>query len=181
MALLVAGLAPIVGGLWGQRQADQRWRQITAHTAVPPVPPPPGTLSPDLFRPIDGLDFRLVVPVLGYSEVVREGIGLDVLSLGPGHYPRTAWPGQPGNVGVAAHNVYWLRFVDLRPGDEVRLEAPYGGFSYRVTGSRVVSPADAWVLDPAPDRQLTLTTCWPVWAGEFATRRLAVFASDQSR
>jgi sortase A len=175
--LLAAGLAPVVGGLWGQRQADARWQQIVAR---PPqaAETPAGGLPADVFRPVDGLDFRLTVPSLGYSEVVREGVGLDVLALGPGHYPKTAWPGQPGNVGVAAHNVYWLRFTELRPGDELRLEARYGGFRYRVTGSRVVAPADSWVLAPVPDRQLTLTTCWPVWAGQFATQRLAIFAAS---
>ena len=132
---------------------------------------------PDLARPVDGLDFRLTVPRVGYSAVVREGVGLDVLALGPGHYPRTAWPGQAGNVGVAAHNAYWLRFVELKPGDQLELQTRYGAFRYGVTDSRVVSPADGWVLEPAPDRQLTLTTCWPVWAGQFATQRLAIFAA----
>lgn len=176
LVLLACGLAPVLGGFWGQRQADQRWKQVIASS--PPSLRPEQTPTPDLVQPVDGLDFRLTVPRLGYSEVVREGVGLDVLALGPGHYPRTAWPGQPGNVGVAAHNVYWLRFVELTPDDELRLETRYGDFRYRVTGTRIVSPSDGWVLEPTPDRQLTLTTCWPVWAGQFATQRLAIFAGS---
>ena len=46
-----------------------------------------------------------------------------------------------------------------------------------MTGSRVITPDDASVLQPQPDRQLTMTTCWPLWAGQFANRRLAIFAS----
>jgi len=136
------------------------------------VPPPPA-----LARPLGGVDFRLRVPRLGYRALVREGVAPDVLFAGPGHYPETRWPGQPGNVGVAAHNVYWLRFDRLAPGDELILDTRYGSFRYRVTGSRVVDPADRSVLADTPGHRLTLTTCWPLWAGQLAPSRLAIFAA----
>ena len=173
--MLATALAPVVGGAWGQRQAQIRWAEIARA-----APAGGGEASAgDLLRPVDGLDFKLVVPRLGYSEVVREGVGLEVLSVGPGHYPESAWPGQRGDVGLAAHNVYWLRFGELVAGDSIVLETRYGPFRYRVTGSRIVSPGDTWVLRPEGGRQLTLTTCWPLWAGEFAIRRLAVFARQE--
>jgi sortase A len=78
---------------------------------------------------------------------------------------------------VAAHNVYWLRFDQLRPGDEVALDTRYGTFHYHVTGTRVVGPGDPSVLATAPGRRLVLTTCWPLWAGQLAPERLAVLAS----
>jgi LPXTG-site transpeptidase (sortase) family protein len=78
---------------------------------------------------------------------------------------------------VAAHNVYWLRFGQLRPGDAIAVDTRYGTFHYLVTSTRVVSPSDWSVLAPATGRSLTLTTCWPLWAGQLATQRLAVFAS----
>ena len=35
-------------------------------------------------------------------------------------------------------------------------------WTYRLTMSPRIIPVDAtWVLDPTPDRELTLTTCWP--------------------
>jgi sortase A len=80
-------------------------------------------------------------------------------------------------VAVAAHNVYWIQFDQLRPDDRLVLDTRYGTFEYKVTGTRIVTPDDTSVLQPRPDRQLTMTTCWPLWAGEFANRRLAVFAS----
>jgi LPXTG-site transpeptidase (sortase) family protein len=175
-ALLSVAVAPIAAGLWGQREAQQRWDQILVTSLVDGPDGP----TAELFQPVDGLDFRMRVPRLGYSEVVREGASLGMLALGPGHYPQTAWPGQPGEVGLAAHNVYGLHFDDLQRGDEIVLEARYGLFRYRVTGSQVVSPGDGRVIDPAPGRRLTLTSGWPLWAGPFATQRLAIFAEEET-
>jgi len=172
---LVAGLAPIVAGALAQRDAQARWDSIVQPRSSG-SPGGSGRTAAGPFRPVDGLDFRLSVPRLGYSAVVREGVGVDVLALGPGRYPDSVWPGQRGDVGLAAHNVYWPRFGQLVAGDAIVLETLYGSFRYLVTGSRIVSPSDGWVLRPEADRQLTLTTCWPLWAGEFAMRRLAIFA-----
>src|ERR1700730_16417894 len=153
-----------------ERSDEARWAQLLAGGQ--------GWGDPAaLARPVDGIDFRLQVPKLGYTAIVREGVGLDVLAAGPGHYPTSAWPGHQGNVGVAAHNVNWIQFSELKPGDDLVLQTRYGTFRYRMTGSRIVTPDDTTVLHSQPDRQLTLTTCWPLWAGQFATRRLVVFAS----
>jgi len=64
-------------------------------------------------------------------------------------------------------------------GDEVDLETRYGTFRYAVTGTRVVQPDDRTIVVQGPGRHLTLTTCWPTWAGAFATRRFIIF-TDQT-
>jgi sortase A len=116
---------------------------------------------------------------LGYFAAVKEGITGSVLYASPGHYPTTPWPGDPGTVGVAAHNVYWINFPQLAPGDEIDIETRYGTFKYHVTGSTIVNPNNRSVLIPdAPGYHLTLTTCWPLWAGAFATQRYVIF-TDQ--
>ena len=176
LVLILAGLAMIF--YWGsdfvaaglrERGDLARWQQLLAEGAG-------SSGAAALAHPVDGIDFQLQVPKLGYTAVVREGVGLNVLATGPGRYPTTTWPGQPGLVGVAAHNVFWIQFGDLKPGDDLVLQTRYGTYRYHMTGSRIVTPDDTSVLQPAQDRQLTLTTCWPLWAGEFATRRLAIFA-----
>ena len=144
----------------------------------PPPSAPPEVVKPNLMVPVDGVDFAIRVPRLGYYAAVKEGTDLNVLYSGPGHYSATPWPGQPGNVGVAAHNVYWIRFADLRAGDEVDLETRYGTFKYRVTGTRIVNPDDRTVLVQEPGRKMTLTTCWPLWAGSFATQRYVLFTEQ---
>jgi sortase A len=129
-------------------------------------------------QPVDGIAFDMTVPAIGYSATVREGVDLATLEYGPGHYPTTTWPGHSGIVGVAAHNVYWLRFAQLKPGDLIELRTTRGTFDYRLTGSEVTDPNDRGILVSSPEHRLVMTTCYPLWAGAFATQRLIFFASE---
>jgi sortase A len=175
--VLLAGFAyGMFDGVHHQQQLTDGWRRQLSQVPVPAVPPaqPPA----DLMQPVGGVDFAVRVPRLGYYAAVREGVDLTILYSGPGHYPGTPWPGQPGMVGVAAHNVYWIDFPQLGKGDEVDLETRYGNFRYAVTGTRIVRPDDRTILVQGGGRHLTLTTCWPTWAGSFATQRYVIF-TDQ--
>jgi len=190
LALRLTGLVSVLAGITllgvfamgtvtGIRQSKAvtaTWRQQLAVAPAPVVaelPPPP-----NLMQPVDGVDFALRVPKLAYFAAVREGVDSTILYSGPGHYGQTPWPGQVGVVGVAAHNVYWIDFPRLAGGDEIDLETRYGTFRYAVTGSRIVEPDDLTILVQAPGHHLVLTTCWPIWAGSFATQRYIVFADQ---
>ena len=122
--------------------------------------------------PVDGVTFELRIPAIGYQAMVRQGVSLYVLAGGPGHYPGTPWPGQSGNVGVAGHNTFWLSFNRLKVGDRVEITTQHAHYVYVITGSRVVDPNDRTVLAPTSDNRLTMTTCYPLWAGALATKRL---------
>jgi LPXTG-site transpeptidase (sortase) family protein len=129
-------------------------------------------------RPVNGVAFQMRIPAIGYSATVVEGVDAKALAKGPGHYPTSAWPGRPGNVGVAAHNVYWLSFNRLKAGDRVEIQTLHGLYVYEITGSKVVDPNDRTVLQSTAEHQLTLTTCYPLWAGAYATKRLIFFAHE---
>jgi sortase A len=178
---LVIGLGMVLSfayGMWTGFESQQRLNQQWRGTAGAPVTAAHG-IDPSLKRPVKGLDFAIRIPKLGYFAAVREGVGSGVLYSGPGHYPETVWPGDAGTVGVAAHNVYWINFPKLGKGDEVDIETRYGLYRYRVTGTRIVNPDDRTVLIPHSDGyHLTLTTCWPLWAGAFATQRYVIFAEQ---
>jgi sortase A len=183
IACLVAGLGLLgafaygmAGGVLRSRNDTSAWHHQLALN--PPPATPPAQPAPNLMQPVNGVDFAIQVPSLGYYAAVREGVGLGILYSGPGHYTETPWPGQAGMVGVAAHNVYWIDFPQLAKGDLVELETRYGTFRYAVTGSRIVQPDDRTILVQGPGRHLTLTTCWPTWAGSFATQRYVIF-TDQ--
>lgn len=171
-----------------ENQVAGEWQQVVASlphhqdpgattdpaTGKPKQPSASGQLFPDLL-------FAIRVPKIGYYAAVRQGVTADILYFGPGHYTSTPMPGSVGNVGVAAHNTYWIQFGQLKPGDTVILEARYGTYTYKITGSKIVLPTDRTVLaQNTKDKHLTLTTCWPLWAGAFATRRLVFFAEQVS-
>jgi LPXTG-site transpeptidase (sortase) family protein len=155
---------------------------LGALVAVAPGPslpgPKPDPIAPRRDTPVDGVSFDMLIPVLGYSAMVHQGVSLNTLARGPGHYPTTAWPGHPGNVGVAAHNVYWLSFNRLKAGDRVEIQTQHGLYTYEITGSKVTDPNDRTVLAATRDDRLTLTTCYPLWAGAFATQRLIFFGKE---
>jgi sortase A len=177
-ALLITMYA---AGMWSgysdQQQLNHEWQQQVS--SVPLTPP--ARIDPSLQRPLKGVDFAIRVPKLRYYAAVREGTNTTVLYSGPGHYPGTVWPGDQGTVGVAAHNVYWINFPQLKSHDEIDIQTRYGTFRYRVTGSKIVNPDDRTVLvSHAPGYHLVLTTCWPLWAGAFATQRYVIFADQYS-
>lgn len=113
---------------------------------------------------------------------VAADVTTTALRQGPGHYPSTVLPGQPGNVGIAGHRTthgapFWALDA-LQPGDEVHLAIGDGHhWVYRVIADQVVDPTDVWVLDDdvwgAGRSLLTLTTCHP---RSSAAQRLVVWA-----
>lgn len=116
------------------------------------------------------------------SLFVVEGVGVPDLRRGPGHYPQTAQPGEPGNFAVAGHRTtYGAPFFHLdrvRPDDEVHVTGRSGTtWVYRVVEQRIVDPGAADVLAPDPlgtgRPTLTLTTCEPRFSNAL---RLVVFA-----
>jgi sortase A len=131
---------------------------------------------------------RIRLPTLGRSYVLVQGTDSASLRKGPGHYPNTPLPGQPGTVAVAGHRTTYLapfRTIDqLRPGDPVVLEMPYGRFTYRVENTRVVEPTALWVTRNVGYQRLLLSACQPLYS---ASHRIVVFArltapiEDESR
>jgi sortase A len=192
LLLCLAPIAAVGYGMWQENQLTQQWSTgVASNLPSPPFveepggAPTPGTAldTPAATPPRSTATalqaaFAIRVPKIGYYAAVREGVSLSVLATGPGHYPSTAMPGGQGLIGIAAHNTFWIPFGQLGPGDSVILETRAGRFTYRITGTRIVNPDDSAVLNPTPDPRLVLTTCWPLWAGNLATQRLAIFAQQ---
>lgn len=175
-------------GNWEQGQINHQWQQQLRHPAphpttaapAPAVSPTPGTAAVKGQPPLgSGLLFAIRVPKIGYYAAVEQGVSANILYIGPGHYPQTVMPGQPGTVGVAAHNTYWIRFGDLGAGDQIDVQTRTQTFTYTITGTQIVQPSDGAVLDSKPGQhELVMTTCWPLWAGALATQRLIFFATQ---
>jgi sortase A len=108
---------------------------------------------------------RIVVPRLDLRMVFVYGVDTSALKRGPGVHPRTYLPGQGELVYIAGHRTTYgapFSHIDaLRKGDRITLEMPYGTFTYRVTGSRVVKSDNLSVLRSRGYEQVALQACHP--------------------
>jgi len=167
--------------LWGTGFAQRRDqknlksqfnRALTAPTTVPGAPP--DTIT----APADDAVGVIQIPKIGVDQAVVEGVGVEDLKKGPGHYPGTPLPGEAGNSAIAGHRTTYgapfNRLDELKQGDPITVRTRAGTFRYEVSTSTVVSPDEVSVLDPTPDNRLTLTTCNPKYS---AAERLIIVAS----
>jgi sortase A len=119
----------------------------------------------------------LTIPRLGLSTIVVEGAEPRQLKLGPGHIRGTAWPGDGGNVGVAAHRDTYFRPLRLvHSGDTITVRTQAQEYVYQVISLKIVEPNDVEVLRPTGHETLTLVTCYPFDFVGPAPRRFVVRA-----
>lgn len=121
---------------------------------------------------------RIVIPRLGISAMIDQGLDRAVLERAVGHIPSTAEPGQSGNVALAGHReTFFRRLGAVRNNDLIRIETVSGTYSYRVAWNAVVDPRRTDLLAPTDVQSLTLVTCYPFhWVGP-APRRFVVRAT----
>ncbi|MDQ1725518.1 MAG: sortase [Frankiaceae bacterium] len=216
--LVTAGVIVLLFGayeLWGtglytaaqqdnlRAALNQSWAAASS-AATPtqgPSPSPGTSTTPPVKAPVfditqvpigSGLAV-LRIPRFGadYQKVIVQGVGVEDLKRGPGHYPGSAFPGDIGNFVVSGHRTTYgapfNRIDELKPGDPIVVQTATDWFVYRVTSSEVVPPTATDVINPVPHHGneqptkalLTLTTCNPKYS---ASQRLIVYAElDQRR
>jgi sortase A len=173
--LLAVGVAALAWAAGDAYQLYQGWMfdgalsRENARTESPNGAP--SNLNPALIG-------KLAVPRLGISAMVMEGVDDATLDLAVGHIPDTALPGQPGNVGVAAHrDTHFRKLKDIQRDDEITLTTIGGKYVYRVISYRVVAPTEVSVLDPSANQNtITLVTCYPFYFVGHAPKRFIVRA-----
>lgn len=147
----------------------------TTTTSTPGAPTPTPTAPPP---PPDGdAAARIAIPAIGVDKIVVEGVSVADLKRGPGHYPDSPMPGQPGNAAIAGHRTTYgapfNRVDELEPGDDILVTTGQGSFRYEVSETQVVRPSQVEVLDDFGDNRLTLTACNPKYS---ARQRIVVVA-----
>ena len=161
-----------------QAYEDRELDKVLASVTAPEAPGAPTGVAPARVGPAPRSTIgRIDIPRLGVSAVVRAGSDARTLRLAVGHIAGTSLPGEPGNVGLAAHrDTFFRRLRDIRPDDEIIVTTPEGTFRYSVSGTKIVSPTDVWVLDATERPALTLVTCYPFSYIGRAPQRFAVRA-----
>lgn len=115
---------------------------------------------------------------LVWSKSLDENEQLKDLEKGLSHFPKTAAPGQIGNMVISGHssNYFWAKgdynhvfkdLGDLSKGDVVKVKVVQNngrmlGYEYEVTESFVTAPDDERIFADSDKETLTLSTCWPL-------------------
>lgn len=103
---------------------------------------------------------------------------LSDLERGVSHYPKTATPGQNGNMVISGHssNYIWAKgnfnhifenLDNLEAGDIITIKTEQENgrnitYKYKVTNKFVASATDERIFAVTPNPTLTLSTCWPI-------------------
>lgn len=129
----------------------------------------------------------LEIPKIDLSWYVVEGIGVEDLKKGPGHFPETPMPGHLGNAAIAGHRTTYghpfLELDQLEPGDRIEVLTLDGRFVYSVWETTIVEPAG--YVDVIPTRNpnvatLTLATCHPAYTSKQRLIVSAVLLPEES-
>jgi sortase A len=130
---------------------------------------------------------QIAIPKIGADFEMVEGVDLSFLAEGPGHFPGTPFPGQPGNAALAGHRTTWKapfnRIDELVPGDKISITTLQGDFTYEVipppganadVGYHIIGPNQTEILDQKDGANtLTLMACHPKYS---AAQRIVVVA-----
>jgi len=173
-ALLVIGL--IAAGIYGYVRLDAHLFQFYENQVLDRALTSKTREQPKDRGDIDpGLIGRLKLPRLGVDAIVRNGADSRTLRRAVGRVPGTALPGEPGNIGLAAHRDTFFRALKgVRKDDRILLETPAGTYEYRVESTTIVSPNNISVLDPTDNPSVTLVTCYPFYYVGKAPKRFIV-------
>jgi sortase A len=139
------------------------------------VDPPPRVLRK---KPLPGDAIgRIEIPAIGVMDYVVEGTDTVNLRKGPGHYPETPLPGERGTAAIAGHRTTYgapFRHIDdLKHGNVVKIDLPYGRYVYGVQRAKIVDDSDFSVLRKRRYDRLVLSACHPLYS---AAQRIIVFA-----
>jgi len=156
-----------VAGAEVERVSDIPEAERAARAPLPPYPEEGALVA------------RIEIPSIGVNWLVSEGVSLDILRDGPGHFSGTPRPGEEGNAIIAGHRTTYgapfNRLDELRPGDEIHITYLTGRqFTYDYRETKIVAPSDTSVLQDFGDNRLTLTACHPEYS---AAERIVVVAA----
>lgn len=124
----------------------------------------------------------LQIPRLQLKAPVFDGTDELTLNHAVGRIEGTAWPGEPGNLGLAGHrDGFFRKLKDVRLGDEIELETRTGTDLYTAYKIEIVAPRDVSVLQSDGEPSLTLVTCYPFYFIGGAPKRFVVKAHLKHR
>ncbi|WP_066063672.1 class D sortase [Neobacillus soli] len=186
LLIIFAGLILLGVGVWQyvnvkfQTNASlEKAKEIIAHQPVD-APPKKGENSPSpKMGDIVGL---LAIPKIKAELAIVEGTDPDDLEKGVGHYKGSYFPNDQAQIVLSGHrDTVFRRLGELKIGDLLKMQMPFGNFTYEITNTKIVKSDDTSIITLQHEKEeLILTTCYPFRFVGNAPKRYIIYAKPKS-
>lgn len=133
---------------------------------------------PDIGDAVGILD----IPKIKAELAIIEGTDPDDLEKGVGHYKGSFFPGDHGQIVLSGHrDTVFRRLGELKIGDSLNMQMPYGNYTYEITHTKIVKADDTSIITlQNQEEELILTTCYPFRYVGNAPDRYIIYAKLKS-
>ena len=131
------------------------------------------------FKPLENeVIGKLSIPKINVNLPIIEGTDEEDLKKGVGHYSASALPGENDQILLSGHrDTMFRRFDEIKIGDHLLVELPYGKYEYEIKKTKIVPAHDTTVIrSTAPKEVLLVSTCYPFRYIGNAPDRFIVYA-----
>lgn len=117
-------------------------------------------------------------PTLDSELPIVQGTDSDDLEKGVGHYKGSFYPGDNGQIVLSGHrDTVFKELGKLKIGDEIKIQMPYGDYSYEISHTKIVDADDTSIITlQNKEEELILTTCYPFSFVGDAPERYIIYA-----
>ncbi|MBT2727026.1 class D sortase [Bacillus sp. ISL-75] len=124
----------------------------------------------------------LAIPKIKAELAIIEGTDPDDLEKGVGHYKGAYYPGDQGQIVLSGHrDTVFRKLGELEIGDSLKLEMPYGSYTYEIIGTKIVKSNDTSIISLQHNKEeLILTTCYPFSYIGNAPKRYIIYAKPKN-
>jgi sortase A len=120
----------------------------------------------------------LKIPKIKAELAIVEGTDPDDLEKGVGHYKGSYFPGDKGQIVLSGHrDTVFRKLGELKIGNQLTIQMPYGNYSYEITRTKIVKANDTSIITlQKQQEELILTTCYPFHYVGNAPKRYIIYA-----
>lgn len=163
LVIVMCGLLVLGKGLW-QILAAEKQEKAAYQAAKALVKRDKKMQVNDDFKPETGEASGLLsIPKISAELPIVEGTDPDDLEKGVGHYKGSFYPQQNGQIVLSGHrDTVFRRAGELKIGDQLIVQMPYGKFAYEIIKTKIVTAEDTSIITlQNNEEELVLTTCYP--------------------
>ncbi|EKN65025.1 hypothetical protein BABA_21721 [Neobacillus bataviensis LMG 21833] len=186
LLIIFVGLILLGVGLWQfadmkfqtKASVKQAKEMIAEQQAEPPTKKAENSPPPSMGDTV-GL---LTIPKIKSELAIVEGTNPDDLEKGVGHYKGSYFPGDQGQIVLSGHrDTVFRKLGELNIGDSLKMQMPYGNFTYEITKTKIVKSDDTSIITlQNQQEELIVTTCYPFRYVGNAPKRYIIYAKLKS-